>query len=316
MSVTFSERLCSAIESKQTAVMVGIDPRWDMLPEEEKQEAITEYGPTLEAVAHAYYSFCNQVINLIADHVPVVKFQVAFFEAAGPVGLNALERLMSEAKKAGLLVVADAKRSDIGSTAEAYAQAWLGKAAVDQSKHAVFDADALTVNPYLGAEGVDPFLKACDELGKGLFVLVRTSNPGAGKLQDLKTETGRTVYQLMAQWVYNWNGSRVDSTGYGPVGAVVGATVPDHLRELRLEMPHSILLIPGYGAQGGTAADIACAFDSNGMGAVVNNSRGILFAYQQPAYANLHWRDAVVAATINMRDDLAAHTSLKKLKRG
>lgn len=309
----FGQRLCEAIRTKRTAVMVGIDPRWESLPPAEQSKAVSEFGPTLDAVAAAYTSFGRQVIDGVAELAPVVKFQVAFFEAAGPAGLASLQELIGYAKNAGLIVVVDGKRNDIGSTAQAYADAWLGAASVGEASQSPFGGDALTVNPYLGSEGVEPFLKQCDQLGKGIFVLVRTSNPGAGKLQDLVTQSGHTVHQVIADWVEEWNAERTDASGYGPVGAVVGATVPEHLQDLRTRMPHAILLLPGYGAQGGTAADLASAFDSDGMGAVVNNSRGILFAYQQPAYQGLHWLDAVVAATKAMREDLAAATTLSKL---
>lgn len=303
--MSFGEKLCEAVRNKRSAVMVGIDPRWDLLPTTVREPALEQYGPTLEAVAAAYLQLGRKIIEAVAAYAPVVKFQVAFFEAAGLPGMKTLTELMNDARQAGLLVVLDGKRNDIGTTAEAYAQAWLGTHTVQDHSLAVWDADALTVTPYLGAEGIEPFLQVCDEKEKGIFVLVRTSNPGAGRLQDLRTQDGQAIYQVIADWVEEWSQTRVGDCGYGSVGAVVGATVPEHLRELRQRMPHTILLIPGYGAQGGTAADIAGAFDSRGLGAVVNNSRGILFAYRQPGYRELDWLDAAVAATRAMRDDLA-----------
>jgi orotidine-5'-phosphate decarboxylase len=288
--------------------MVGLDPRWEQLPEDVRHWAVGEHGATLEAVAAAYGRFCTGVIDQVADLVPIVKFQAAFFEAAGPAGLQVLWELIRVARDAGLLVVLDGKRNDIGSTAEAYAAAYLGAATVEGARLAVWSADALTVNPYLGAEGIEPFLRTARAHVTGIFVLVRTSNPGAGRLQDLLVGD-QAIYQRIADWVEEWSAAAVGEYGYGPVGAVVGATVPAQVAELRRRMPHVVLLIPGYGAQGGSAADVATAFDARGFGAVVNNSRGILYAFQEPAYAGQDWPAAVRSATLKMIADLAAHRS-------
>lgn len=309
----FADRLISAIREKRTPAMVGIDPQWNLIPEALRTEAVKTYGETLEAIASAYRRFCSTVIDQVSDLVPVVKFQSAFFEAAGHAGMKVLHGLIDQAKDAGLIVIYDGKRGDIGSTAAAYAQAFIGKAPVERANIPVWSADALTVNPFLGAEGIDPFLKTAKEEGTGIFVLVRTSNPGAGKLQDL-VAGDRTIYQTIADWVEDWSNDGRGDSHYGPAGAVVGATVPDQVVELRKRMPHVILLIPGYGAQGGTSADTAAAFDKDGLGAVVNSSRGILYAYKDAKYSALKWQDAIAAATKAMIDDLAANTPAGKLR--
>lgn len=303
----FADRLCDAIVNKGTPVMVGLDPRWDCLPDEIAQKAVREHGTTLEAVASAYRDFCRCVIEIVAPIAPIVKFQAAFFEAAGSPGFAALAELIAFARRDGLLVVLDGKRNDIGATAEAYAQAAVGRACVNGESIPVWSADAVTVNPYLGTEGLDPFVAACDHHDAGAFVLVRTSNPGAGRLQDLETNNG-PVYQVVADWIEEWSSQRMGDYGFGPVGAVVGATAPQQLTELRRRIGHGLLLIPGYGAQGGTSKDVASAFDSRGLGAVVNSSRGILIAYREPRHSSLSWRDAICNATQDMIDDLARHT--------
>lgn len=304
MTMPFADRLNSAILAKRTCAMVGIDPQWEMLPDPIRRAAVAEHGPTLDAVAAAYLRFGTHVIDLVADLVPAVKFQSAFFEAVGPSGMQTLGVLMQQARAAGLIVILDGKRNDIGNTAAAYAQAYLGGMTIEgQTVSTAWRADAITVNPYLGAEGLKPFIQAAGSFGGGLFVLVRTSNPGAGKLQDLAIgET--TIYQTIADWVEEWSAASAAQNRYGCVGAVVGATVPAQVTELRRRMRHVILLIPGYGAQGGKAADIAGAFDADGLGAIVNNSRGILYAYHDPARAGAAWQDALVAATRDMIADL------------
>lgn len=305
--VPFADRLCAAIERRRTAAMVGLDPRWQQLPDDVRRSAVAEHGPTLDAVAAGYRSFCAAVIDQVADLVPIVKFQSAFFEAAGPAGMHVLWGSIRAARDAGLLVVLDGKRNDIGSTAEAYANAYLGTATVEGVRLPVWAADALTVNPYLGAEGIEPFLRTAVEHDAGVFVLVRTSNPGAGRLQDLLIDNA-AIYQRIGDWVEEWSAASAGAFGYGPVGAVVGATVPDQVAELRRRMPHVLLLIPGYGAQGGSAADVAAAFDKRGLGAVVNNSRGILYAFREPRYADQSWPAAIRSATLAMIADLEAHT--------
>jgi orotidine-5'-phosphate decarboxylase len=220
---------------------------------------------------------------MCSEHVAIVKFQMAFFEALGSQGMSILEWLAGRAIQSGLIVVFDGKRNDIGNTASAYARAYLSRT--------WWSSDALTVNPYLGEEGLTPFVDVAQANGTGIFVLVRTSNPGAGKLQDALVD-GRPVYSIVADWVREAAERTKGESKYSPVGAVVGATAPQQLADLREQLPSSILLIPGFGAQGGTAADCAPAFDKDGLGAVVNNSRGILYAWKKPEHANRHWLDA------------------------
>lgn len=307
----FAERLWGEVRSKKTPVMVGIDPQWGLLPPKLKKKALKEHGESLKGVCAATKTFCERVLKVVAPLVAVVKFQVAFFEVLGPRGLVMLEKLIRKARKLGLIVVLDGKRNDIGSTAAAYAQGYLGTITPDSKALTPWGVDAMTVNAFLGAEGIEPFLKTLAERDTGIFLLVRTSNPGAGELQDIAVD-GMTIYQRLADWTENWSKSQAGEAKYGPVGAVVGATVPQQLAELRQRMPHVPLLIPGYGAQGGTAADVASAFDSEGLGAIVNNSRGILFAYQKNP--DIAWEKATELATHAMIDDLAVNTPAGNLR--
>lgn len=284
---SFADRLCEAIRRKGTPAMVGIDPALDIA--EFPSDVRTEARSTTISI---WEKFCGRVLEMAADRVAVVKFQMAFFEALGVDGLAGLQRLALKAKLAGLVVVLDGKRNDIGNTAAAYASAYL-------KSDSVWASDALTVNPYLGEEGLMPFVDVAQTCGSGIFVLVRTSNPGAGKLQDALID-GRPVYSIVADWVREAAERTKGDSKYSPIGAVVGATVPQQLADLRKQLPSSILLIPGYGAQGGTAKDCAAAFDENGFGAIVNNSRGILYAWKKPEYAGMHWLDASRAALDKM----------------
>lgn len=254
--------------------------------------------------------FAAEAVEAVAGVVPSVKFQAAFFEQLGPEALQGLWDAASLARKRGLIVILDGKRNDIGSTAEAYADAYLGP------DGQAWDADALTVNPYLGSDGIAPFVDRGVRNGRGLFVLVRTSNPSAGEFQDLLSD-GRPIYRHVAQRVNEWAGPHRESCGYSPVGAVVGATYPEQLAELRAELPGVWFLVPGYGAQGGSAGDVRAAFDESGLGAVVNSSRGIAFAYDRPEYRQrfaLDWQSAVRQAARDMADDLAANTPAGRLR--
>lgn len=264
-----------------------------------------------EQVAEAYQRFCFEVIDVVAKLVPAVKPQAAFFEELGPPGMVALGQVIRHAATAGLLVIVDGKRNDIGSTAAAYAAGYLGPG--DRS---AWGGDALTVSPYLGNDSLTPFVDAAVERGAGLFVLVKTSNPGGGMLQDLVAD-GRPVYRHVAEHVERLSAERTGPSGYGPIGAVVGATYPDQLVELHEAMPHAWLLVPGYGSQGGTARDVAGGFDANGYGAIVNNSRGILFAHSRAPYDTrfgaAKWQQAVEAATRDMITALRAETPAGRL---
>jgi orotidine-5'-phosphate decarboxylase len=287
----FVDRLSAAIRRTGNAVCVGLDPRVKNLPTGVLQEG----KATLSAAADAYVQFCNGVSDVVAALVPIVKVQAAFFEELGPCGMKAMAEVIDHARTRGLLVIVDGKRNDIGSTAEAYARGYLGG---DSAWH----ADALTVSPYLGDDSLAPFVEVAHERGAGIFVLVKTSNPGGGMLQDLRCE-GRTIYASVAAHVENLAQSAPGECGYGAVGAVVGATYPAQLVELRQAMPHAWFLVPGYGSQGGTAADVAPAFDQRGLGAIVNNSRGLIFAHERAEFAGqfgANWQAAVEAATREM----------------
>jgi orotidine-5'-phosphate decarboxylase len=293
MSSHYTDRLHAAIQAKQTPLCVGLDPRWEALPLALRRG----YADSAAGRADAYADFCRRVCDLVADLAPVVKAQSAFFEEVGSAGLFALQQVVAHAHARGLLVILDAKRGDIASTAEAYARA----------AFETYDADAVTINPYLGRDSVEPFLRLARKLGRGVYVLVRTSNPGAGQFQDLVCD-GKPLHQHVASEVTAWAGENRGASGYGNVGAVVGATSRKELTELRRLLLDVPLLVPGYGAQGGTAGDVRAAFDARGLGAVVNNSRGILFPYAPEEVA---WEEAIVAATRQAAMDLALAAGLK-----
>jgi orotidine-5'-phosphate decarboxylase len=303
----FGDSLAAAVRRRQNPVMVGLDPRLDQLPGPLVGDA-ARGGKDLAAVAAAYEAFCRGVIDVVAPLVPVVKPQAAFFEELGPAGMAVLARIIDYARQRGLLVVLDAKRGDIGSTAEAYARGMLGE-------DSAWKADAVTVNPYLGDDSLVPFVDTARHRGGGVFVLVKTSNPGGKMFQDLSAD-GRRLYEHVAQHVERLAADTAGGSGYGSIGAVVGATYPEQLAQLRAVMPHAWLLVPGYGSQGGGANDVAAAFDSGGLGAVINNSRGIIFAHARNEYAQRfgpsRWQEAVEAATRAMIDELHPYCPLAR----
>lgn len=313
MNTHFTSRLHAAIREKQTPALVGIDPRFELLPEEIQEIAKSSNRNMESAIALAFAEFSIRLIDVISPLVPAVKPQAAFFEELGPTGCLVLADIIRHARKAGLIVICDGKRGDIGSTAEAYARAYL--AGADRSA-SPWGADALTVNPYLGADTLEPFVTVCEERGAGIYVLVRTSNPGAGEFQDRVTG-GVKHFEHVARVVESL-AERTAENDWGCVGAVVGATYPEELAQLRSAMPTTPLLVPGYGSQGGTAADVAAAFTSDGLGAVVNSSRGINFAFRSRKYrdqfAPHEWEQAIERATRDMIADLAEHTPAGKLK--
>jgi orotidine-5'-phosphate decarboxylase len=312
MSVHFADRLLGAVRATQSAVMVGIDPRLEHLP----PGWLEQFAPDRAGAAKAIEAFGRGVVDAVATLAPAVKFQAAYYEAYGPEGMRALFDNAAYARQRGLIVVIDGKRNDIGTTAEAYAQAYLGKVSVGGRLESVWDADAVTVNPYLGSDGVWPFIKAADAEGKGLFVLLRTSNRSAGEFQDL-VAGGRPLYRHVAQRLAEWAEPYRGSSGYSLVGAVVGATYPEELAELREALPGVIFLVPGYGAQGGSGRDVAAAFDALGLGAVVNNSRGVTFAYERRELRDRFgddWQGAIAEAVREMNDDLARHSSTARLR--
>ncbi|MCH2181406.1 MAG: orotidine-5'-phosphate decarboxylase [Mariniblastus sp.] len=304
MGQHFADRLMNDVVAKQTPLVVGLDPRWERLP-----AAFRANGDRGDFVVEAYRQFCCDIIDVVHPLVPAVKPQSAFFEQLGPPGLAALAQVINHAHRYDLQVIMDAKRGDIGSTAEAYASAYLGR-------KSPWSCDALTVNPYLGADSLQPFVERCHHRGAGLFVLVKTSNPGSQTLQEQVVESGTTVYQQVAQMVEGFNREQPGSKGYGSIGAVVGATYPEQLAELRQSMPHTLFLIPGLGAQGGTAADVAGGFDPQGLGAVVNSSRAIIFAYEREEYSGANdWQAAVQRATEDTIEQLAEGTPAGQLRK-
>ncbi|MEZ6090315.1 MAG: orotidine-5'-phosphate decarboxylase [Pirellulaceae bacterium] len=294
----FGDRLAAAVKEKKSVVCVGLDPRFNQLPAGLRESA----EPSPQGRAAAMGQFCCEIIDVVASQVPIVKPQAAFFEQLGPFGMLALAETIEHAHNSGLMVILDGKRNDIGSTASAYASAYLG--AGDRS---TWGSDALTVSPYLGADSIEPFVELCDPRRAGIFVLVKTSNPGGGLLQDRQCEE-KTLYETVADLVQQSNADRIGASGYGPIGAVVGATYPEQLAELRQRMPSSWILIPGFGAQGGAADDVAAGFDPQGLGAVVNSSRHIIFAHSRPEFkerfGDERWLDAVDAATREMNQQL------------
>ena len=304
--LAFSDRLEAAIVRCQNPVLVGLDPRAEMLP-----PALLAADDTArpENVAAAYERFCREIIDVVARRVPAVKPQAAFFEELGPAGMTALAGTIRYARDQGLLVIVDGKRNDIGSTALAYARGFLGR-------ESAWGADALTVSPYLGDDSLQPFVDVAAEQAAGLFVLAKTSNPGGRMIQDLVVD-GKPIYRHVAELVERLATTTKGDNGYGSVGAVVGATYPQQLAELRAAMPHSWFLVPGFGSQGGTAADVAAAFDPQGRGAIINNSRGIIFAHSLPQYKDRfgagQWQAAVEAATNDMIAQLRAETPAGKL---
>ncbi|MBW3542304.1 MAG: orotidine-5'-phosphate decarboxylase [Planctomycetes bacterium] len=301
----FATRLHEAVRRKGTPALVGLDPRFDLLPPPVVESARAQASADANSLkAAAFEEFCLRIIDVVAPLVPAVKPQAAFFEELGPAGSSALARVMVRARQAGLIVIADGKRGDIGSTAEAYARGWI---AGEDRDAAPWAADALTVNAYLGRDTLQPFVDVARERGGGVYVLVRTSNAGAGAFQDLDVG-GRSVYRHVAAVVEELAAATADADGFGLVGAVVGATWPRELAELRAAMAHAPLLVPGYGSQGAGAADVAGAFRSDGLGTLVNSSRAINFAWLEEPYRDEYgpdrWEDAVEAATRRMIADL------------
>jgi orotidine-5'-phosphate decarboxylase len=303
----FSERLHTAMIEKECALVVGLDPRMGLLPEEVVDHSRAQHRDNLRAAADSVLKFNMGVIDAVADIVPAIKPQLAFYEQLGVYGIDAFEQTAKYANSRGLLVIADGKRNDIGSTASGYADAYLGQTGLWEGQAAwTFPVDALTVNPYLGSDGIVPFVDAAKAHGNGLFVLVKTSNPSSSEIQDLVCE-GKKIYEIVGGLVSEWGKQLMDSEGYSSVGAVVGATFPEEADRLRKLMPHTIFLVPGFGAQGGSAADVVPCFNEDGLGAIVNSSRDIIFAYRKRGG---NFRDAARQAAIDSRDSI--NTALRK----
>ncbi len=315
-SPQYAVRLHDAIRRSETPALVGLDPRFEQLPDTLVRAARCRQLDEAATVASAFEEFCCRVIDVVSPLVPAVKPQAAFFEEWGPDGCRSLGHVIRYARRAGLLVICDAKRGDIGSTAEAYARGYLAGSDPDA---AIWGADALTVNPYLGRDTLEPFIDVARQRGAGIYVLVRTSNRGARTFQDIRSDS-QPLYRYVAQVVDELAVATAGGGDFGLVGAVVGATYPKELAELRNAMPHAPLLVPGYGSQGGTAADVADAFTPQGLGALVNSSRGINFAFRHKPYADRfapdEWEQAVEAATRRMIDDLAEQTPAGNLRAG
>ncbi|CCY53569.1 orotidine 5'-phosphate decarboxylase [Coprococcus sp. CAG:782] len=300
------DRLVENIKKTNAPIVVGLDPMLAYVPEHIKTEAYREYGETLEGAADAIWQFNKGIVDATYDIIPAVKPQIAMYEQFGIPGLIAFKKTVDYCKEKGLVVIGDIKRGDIGSTSTAYAVGHLGKVQVGYNTYAGFDEDFVTVNPYLGTDGVKPFVDVCKEENKGIFVLVKTSNPSSGEFQD-KIVDGKPLYELVGRMVDTWGSEVIGKSGYSAVGAVVGATYPEMGRVLRDIMPKSYILVPGYGAQGGKAKDLVHYFNEDGLGAIVNSSRGIIAAYKQDKYASFGpeaYADASRQAVVDMIEDI------------
>ena len=298
-------QLVANIKKTGAPIVVGLDPMLNYIPEQVQKKAFAEYGETLEGAAEAIWQFNKEIVDKTYDLIPAVKPQIAMYEQFGLPGLAAFKKTVDYCREKGLVVIGDIKRGDIGSTSAAYAVGHIGKVKVGSKTYAPFDEDFVTVNPYLGSDGVNPFLDVCKEEKKGIFVLVKTSNPSSGEFQDQKID-GRPLYELVGEKVAAW-GSEVMGDEYSYVGAVVGATYPEMGKVLRKVMPKAYILVPGYGAQGGKGKDLVHFFNEDGLGAIVNSSRGIIAAYKQEQYAKFgaeNFGDASRAAVETMIADI------------
>lgn len=309
----FADRLISKIADHNNPTVMGLDPKLEYIPKYIIDSCNKLTDNTQIASGMAIYEFNRMLIDATMDIIPAIKPQFAYYEMYGIHGIDALYKTVSYAKSKGMIVIADAKRNDIGSTAEAYAAGILGSTLLsDSSSAAMLDADAITVNAYLGVDGVEPFLKVAGDQGKGLFILVRTSNPSAVDFQDLTLQDGRKLYEAVADKINGWGSNLIGEKGFSSVGAVVGATWPEQAADLRIRMPAAFTLVPGYGAQGGSADTAACSFDHNGTGAIVNASRSLMCAYKKRSDLDeTEFQIATRDEAIRMRDDLNAAISRK-----
>ncbi len=301
------DRLIENIRAKQNPTVAGLDPKLDFIPEYIKEEAFAAHGKTLEGAAAALLAFNKGLIDALCDIVPAVKPQAAYYEMYGWQGVRTLCETIAYAREKGMFVITDAKRNDIGTTMEAYAKAHIGTTDIDGVKADAFGTDALTVNGYLGTDGIKPLLEICNTQDKGIFVLVKTSNPSSGELQDRILDDSVTVYRTMGNMCESWGADTMGKYGYSSVGAVVGATYPEQLGELRSVLKHTFFLVPGYGAQGGGAKDVAPAFDENGLGAIINSSRGIMCAWKKEGCAPEEFAAAARREALRMRDEITGY---------
>lgn len=302
--------LIEKIKETENPTVIGLDPRYEMLP-----KCVTgKYPQTLEGVSKAIIEYNKALIDATCDIIPAIKPQIAFYEMYGIAGMQAFKETCEYAKQKGMIVIADIKRGDIGSTAQGYSNAYLGKTKIGDIEEKIYDIDFVTVNPYMGTDCVKPFIEDCKKYNKGLFILVKTSNPSSGEIQDEKLETGEEVYTKVAKLVENWGEELRGEYNYSSIAAVVGATYPEQLKQIRKTAPHTYFLIPGYGAQGGKAGDIALGFDINGLGGIVNASRSLMCAYKSDLWKNEFkeedYAQATRAEAIRMRDELKV--ALKK----
>lgn len=306
------DRLIEQIVKTQNPTVAGLDPKLSFVPEFIRAEAFEKHGENLKGAAKALLTFNKGLIDALCDIVPAIKPQCAYYEMYGYHGVKTLYKTIEYAKKRGMMVIIDGKRNDIGTTMEAYATAHLGTLSIGGETVEPFGGDALTVNGYLGSDGIKPLLKICKERDKGIFVLVKTSNPSSGELQDRLID-GKPVYQIMGEMCEDWGSDLIGQYGYNSVGAVVGATYPKQLEELRGKLPHTFFLVPGYGAQGGGAADVAGAFDNRGLGAIVNSSRGIMCAYQKEGCPETDYANAARREALRMKEDILSQTGTIRL---
>ena len=298
-------KLVQNIKKTGAPIVVGLDPMLNYIPEHVQKKAFAEYGETLEGAAEAIWQFNKEIVDKTYDLIPAVKPQIAMYEQFGIPGLVAFKKTCDYCKEKGLVVIGDIKRGDIGSTSAAYAVGHVGRVKVGNNVYVPFDEDFVTVNPYLGSDGVDPFIKVCKEENKGIFVLVKTSNPSSGEFQD-QLINGKPLYELVGEKVAAWGETHMGDD-YSYVGAVVGATYPEMGKVLRKVMPKTYILVPGYGAQGGKGKDLVHFFNEDGLGAIVNSSRGIIAAYKQEAYAKFgaeNFGEASRAAVEDMVADI------------
>lgn len=298
------DRLINKIKETNNPTVIGLDPRYELLP----KCVLEKYPNTLEGVSEAIIEYNKALIDETCDVIPAVKPQIAFYEMFGIPGMKAFEETCKYAKQKGMIVIADIKRGDIGSTAQGYSNAYLGKTKIGEKEESIFDVDFVTVNPYMGTDCIKPFIEDCKKYDKGIFILVKTSNPSSGELQDVKLENGEEVYVKVAKLVEEWGKELRGEYGYSSIAAVVGATYPKQLKEIREIAPHTYFLIPGYGAQGGKIEDIALGFDKNGLGGIVNASRSLMCAYKselwKDKFEEKDYAKATRAEALRMKEEL------------
>lgn len=295
--------LVKEIQKKDNPTVVGLDPRLNFVPTFIKEEAFEKFGKTPRGAAEAFLMFNKRIIDAVYDLVPAIKPQVAMYEQYGAEGINAYIETIKYAKKKGLVIIGDIKRGDIATTAEAYSDGHIGKVDIEDEQYIVYDEDSITINPYLGYDSVEPYINNCKNFNRGLFILVKTSNPNSGEIQDLIVE-GEALYKRVGRLVNKWGEQLIGKSGYSQIGAVVGATHSSQAKELREIMPNNYFLVPGYGAQGATAKDLKVCFNKDGLGAIVNSSRGIIAAYKNTKYTELQFAEAAREAVIEMKKDL------------